>query len=66
MGICSKERIQANKRVGRNKGEEEMIEGLIKISGCLFIGGIGLGLIFVFTMLLMVLTKEFIKKMDER
>ena len=66
MGICSKERIQTNKRVGRDKEEEEMIEGLIKLSGCLFIGGIGLGLIFVFTMLLMVLTKDFLKKMNER
>jgi hypothetical protein len=52
--------------VGRDKEEEEMIDGLIKLSGCLFIGGIGLGLIFVFTMLLMVLTKDFLKKMNER
>ena len=42
-----------------------MIEALIKITGSLFIGGIGLGLILVCTLIITVMIKEVISKIKE-
>jgi hypothetical protein len=39
-----------------------MVEALIKISGSLFIGGLGIGMILVFSMIGIVLIQELLKK----
>ena len=43
-----------------------MVDGIVKIAGSLFIGGIGLGLILVCTMVLIVIFKEFKERWDDR
>ena len=42
-----------------------MVEGLIKICGALFVGGIGLAMILVCTMIGIVIIKEIIERTKE-
>jgi len=43
-----------------------MIDAIVKLAGSLFIGGIGLGLIFFFTMLILVLCNDFYNSYKEK
>ena len=43
-----------------------MVEGLIKIAGSLFIGGIGLVLILISTLILVVIAREVVGWLQEK
>ena len=43
-----------------------MVESLMKICGALFVGGIGLGLILICTMIGIVIIKEILERMESK